>query len=42
MRDGLDLLHLTIKKMPNTVFTKCEWGHDDYSLQIKNLPKRII
>jgi adenine-specific DNA-methyltransferase len=18
---------------------KCEWGHDDYSLEIKNLPK---
>jgi len=30
--------NLTIKKIPNTVLTKCEWGHDDYSLQIENLP----
>ena len=30
--------NLTIKKIPNTVLTKCEWGHDDYSLQVENLP----
>lgn len=30
--------NLTIKKIPNAVLTRCEWGHDDYSLQIKNLP----
>lgn len=30
--------NLTIKKIPNTVLSKCEWGQDDYSLQIKNLP----
>jgi adenine-specific DNA-methyltransferase len=30
--------NLTIKKIPNTVLAKCEWGHDDYSLQIENLP----
>ena len=30
--------NLTIKKIPNSVLAKCEWGHDDYSLQIENLP----
>jgi len=30
--------NLTIKKIPNTVLAKCEWSHDDYSLQIENLP----
>jgi adenine-specific DNA-methyltransferase len=30
--------NLTIKKIPHAVLSKCEWGHDDYSLQIKNLP----
>jgi adenine-specific DNA-methyltransferase len=29
--------NLTIKKIPNAVLARCEWGHDDYSLQIKNL-----
>lgn len=30
---------LTIKKIPNAVLKRCEWGHDDYSLQGENLPK---
>jgi len=30
--------NLTIKKIPNTVLSKCEWSHDDYSLQVENLP----
>jgi adenine-specific DNA-methyltransferase len=30
--------NLTVKKIPNAVLAKCEWGHDDYSLQIENLP----
>jgi adenine-specific DNA-methyltransferase len=30
--------NLTMKKIPNAVLARCEWGHDDYSLQIKNLP----
>jgi len=30
---------LTIKKIPNTVLSRCEWGHDDYSLKVDNLPK---
>ncbi|MCC6151437.1 MAG: site-specific DNA-methyltransferase, partial [Planctomycetes bacterium] len=32
--------NLTVKKIPKTVLHKCEWGHDDYSLEIKNLPWR--
>ena len=31
--------NLTIKKIPKTVLKKCEWGHDDYSLEIENLPQ---
>lgn len=31
--------NLTIKKIPKGVLTRCEWGHDDYSLQVENLPK---
>ena len=29
--------NLTIKKIPKTVLSRCEWGHDDYSLEIENL-----
>jgi len=31
--------NLTLKKIPKAVLSKCEWGHDDYSLEIKNLPE---
>jgi adenine-specific DNA-methyltransferase len=31
--------NLTIKKIPKAVLKKCEWGHDDYSLEIQNLPE---
>jgi adenine-specific DNA-methyltransferase len=31
--------NLTIKKIPRAVLKKCEWGHDDYSLEIQNLPQ---
>jgi adenine-specific DNA-methyltransferase len=30
--------NLTVKKIPNAVLRKCEWGHDDYSLEIRSLP----
>jgi len=33
--------NLTIKKIPKAVLKKCEWGHDDYSLEVKNLPKAL-
>jgi adenine-specific DNA-methyltransferase len=31
--------NLTVKKIPKAVLTRCEWGHDDYSLQVENLPQ---
>jgi adenine-specific DNA-methyltransferase len=31
--------NLTIKKIPKVVLSRCEWGHDDYSLRVENLPK---
>lgn len=30
--------NLTVRKIPKAVLKKCEWGHDDYSLEIENLP----
>ncbi len=30
--------NLTVKKIPRQVLTRCEWGHDDYSLRVENLP----
>ena len=34
-----DFPNLTLKKIPKAVLKKCEWGRDDYSLQIQELPK---
>lgn len=31
--------NITVKKIPRAVLLRCEWGHDDYSLQVENLPK---
>jgi adenine-specific DNA-methyltransferase len=31
--------NLTVRKIPTQVLSRCEWGHDDYSLQVENLPK---
>ena len=31
--------NLTVKKIPKAVLTRCEWGKDDYSLKVENLPK---
>ena len=33
-----DYPNLTLRKIPQSVLAKCEWGHDDYSLNIQNLP----
>nr|WP_206028433.1 site-specific DNA-methyltransferase [Thalassoroseus pseudoceratinae] len=33
-----DFPNLTLKKIPRAVMSKCEWGKDDYSLEIKALP----
>ena len=30
--------NLTLKKIPKMVLSRCEWGHDDYSLNVENLP----
>lgn len=35
---GVKLPNLTVKKIPKAVLDKCEYGHDDYSLNVKNLP----
>lgn len=32
--------NLTVKKIPKQVLARCEWGHDDYSLQVENLPQK--
>ena len=36
--DTVQYGNLTVKKIPQAVLDKCEWGHDDYSLNIANLP----
>ena len=28
----------SVKKIPKQVLSRCEWGHDDYGLQVENLP----
>ncbi|MBE7466827.1 MAG: site-specific DNA-methyltransferase [Planctomycetes bacterium] len=30
--------NLTLKKIPKAVLDRCEWGRDDYSLSVSNLP----
>jgi adenine-specific DNA-methyltransferase len=31
--------NLTVRKIPKAVLSRCEWGKDDYSLKVENLPK---
>jgi len=31
--------NITVKKIPKQVLSRCEWGHDDYSLRVENLPQ---
>lgn len=33
------LERLTVKKIPQAVLHKCEWDHDDYSLNVASLPQ---
>jgi adenine-specific DNA-methyltransferase len=33
-----DFENLTVKKIPHAVLSRCEWGRDDYSLEVSNLP----
>jgi adenine-specific DNA-methyltransferase len=35
---GTAFANLTVKKIPNAVLQRCEWGRDDYSLQVAALP----
>jgi adenine-specific DNA-methyltransferase len=30
--------NLTLMKIPRVVLARCEWGRDDYSLNVQNLP----
>ena len=30
--------NLSLKKIPKMMLKRCEWGHDDYSLNVANLP----
>jgi adenine-specific DNA-methyltransferase len=39
VKDVAQFPNLTIKKIPRMVLNRCEWGRDDYSLEIKNLPE---
>jgi adenine-specific DNA-methyltransferase len=32
--------NLTLKKIPQVVLANCEWGRDDYSLRVSQLPER--
>lgn len=34
--------NLTIRKIPNHIRSRCEWGHDDYSLNVANLPQAEV
>ena len=34
-----DYQNLTVKKIPGTVLSRCEWGRDDYSLAVADLPE---
>jgi adenine-specific DNA-methyltransferase len=38
-RGKADHPNLTVRKIPKQVLSRCEWGHDDYSLQVENLPQ---
>jgi adenine-specific DNA-methyltransferase len=38
VKDPTQFPNLTVKKIPKLVLNRCEWGKDDYSLEIKSLP----
>jgi adenine-specific DNA-methyltransferase len=37
-RDLAQFPNLTVKKIPKMVLNQCEWGKDDYSLEVTDLP----
>ena len=40
--NGVRWPNVTVKKIPNHIRSRCEWGHDDYSLNVENLPKASL
>ena len=30
--------NLTVRKIPKAILSRCEWGKDDYSLAVQDLP----
>ena len=36
---SMDFPNITLRKIPQAVLSRCEWGKDDYSLNVANLPK---
>jgi adenine-specific DNA-methyltransferase len=40
LKELADFPNITLKKIPKTVLSRCEWGKDDYSLEIGNLPQK--
>ena len=39
-RGRREYANLTVKKSPRQVHSRCEWGHDDCSLRVENLPQK--
>jgi hypothetical protein len=37
-KDLTQFPNMTVKKIPKMVLNRCEWGRDDYSLEIRDLP----
>ncbi|WLA99876.1 site-specific DNA-methyltransferase [Bradyrhizobium elkanii] len=37
-----DFENLTVTKIPHAILNRCEWGRDDYSLEIADLPPRAL
>jgi adenine-specific DNA-methyltransferase len=38
VKDLTQFPNLTVKKIPKMVLNRCEWGRDDYSLEVRDLP----
>jgi len=38
LNDPQQFPNITVEKIPKSVLEQCEWGKDDYSLKIRNLP----
>jgi adenine-specific DNA-methyltransferase len=38
VRELFQFPNLTVKKIPKMILNQCEWGKDDYSLEVRDLP----